>query len=132
MPGIAARLGHDVHDRTGVASVFRTELVGHQNVLRNKLGIRDEESGAADAVVIVVLAVDLLVIVATAQAVRAEADAAVLVRERIVTNRADARNKQRQVVQTFVFLQTGERGKRGSREGVGDLGLRGFNQWGVG
>jgi len=60
MPGVAARLGDDVDYRTCVAAVFRTELIGDKHILlATKSVVGKEKARAADAIVIVVLAVNL-------------------------------------------------------------------------
>ena len=69
MPSIGARFGDDIHNRAGVASIFRAKLIGDQNILLNKFAVSHEKSWAAHAIVVVVLTIDLLVIVATAKSV---------------------------------------------------------------
>src|SRR6185312_14418941 len=63
MPRVAARFRDYVHHRTRIASVFRPELVGNQNVLVDPLGIRHEQAWAGYAVVVVVLTINLLIVV---------------------------------------------------------------------
>src|SRR5258708_3817180 len=103
VPGVGARLGDDVDHRTGVASVFRTEVVGDDHVLLNEVGVADEQRGTADAVVVVVLAVDLLVVIAAAQTVTGK-PSAVGVGEVVAARGHDARNDQSQTVQSLVLL----------------------------
>src|SRR5215469_13534575 len=98
MPVVSALLGDDVDYRTGVPAIFRAKLVGHDYILLHKLGIADEQSRAADAVVVVVLAVDFLVVVAAAQTVTGDAGA-VRIREVVTAAGSDARHKQRQTIQ---------------------------------
>ena len=80
-------LGDDVHHRTGIAAVFRTELVGDQHVLLHKLRVLNEKAWTADAVIVVVLTVNLLIVVATPQTVYCKSLSAVGVREAL--SRAD-------------------------------------------
>ena len=84
MPGVGTGLGDDVYDRPGITPVLRPELVGDKNVLLNKFGVGNEQAGAADAVIIIVLSVDLLVIVAPAQTVHGKSGAAVGVGKPVV------------------------------------------------
>src|SRR5262249_39523088 len=122
--------GDDVHHRTGVASVFRPKLAGDQNVLLDKLRIGDKQTGTADAVVIVVLSVNLLVIVTSAKTVNREPGAAVGVGEPVVARRGDARDKQRQVVKPLVFSNAGEGCELCAGKSIRHLRLCCFNQWG--
>src|SRR5579859_4635599 len=111
MPGIGTRFCDDVHHRTGVASVLRTKLAGDQDVLLNKFGVRDKKARAADAVVIIILAVDLLVIVASAQAVHGKSSAAIGIGKSVVACGNYARNEQSQIIQALVFSDAGKRGQ---------------------
>ncbi len=77
VPTISSRFCDDIHNRAGVASIFRAKLIGDQNILLNKFAVSHEKSRAAHAIVVVVLAIDLLVIVATAKAVYRKALSAV-------------------------------------------------------
>src|SRR5262249_2152392 len=108
VPAVGSGFGDDVHHRTGVASVFRPKLAADQNVLLDKLRTGAKQTGTADAVVIVVLSVNLLVIVTSAKTVNREPGAAVGVGEPVVARRGDARDKQRQVVKPLVFSNAGE------------------------
>jgi hypothetical protein len=69
VPRVSTGFGDDVHHRTGVAAVLRTELVGDQHVLLHKLRVLNEKAWTADAVIVVVLTVNLLIVVATPQTV---------------------------------------------------------------
>ena len=69
VPGIAAGFRDDVNHRTGIAAILRAKIVGNKHVLLHEFHIADKQPGAAYAVVIVVLTVNLLVIVAAAQTV---------------------------------------------------------------
>ena len=69
MPGIGTRFGDDVYNRTGIASVFGTELVGDEDVLLHEFRIGNEQARASDAIVVVILTVNLLVIVAAAESI---------------------------------------------------------------
>src|SRR6266481_6647095 len=125
MPDVTTTLGDDVDHRSAVASVFRTKLVGHDNVLPHKFGIAHEQGRTADAVVVVVLAVNLLVVVASALAVGGE-PRAVRVGKCLVARIDYARNEQGQTIQTFVFLQTGKGMQRLTGKCIGDLRLGGL------
>src|ERR1043166_552049 len=92
MPCVGSRFCDDVHHGSGIASVFRTELVGHENILLDKLGIGNEEARTSHAVVVIILTVNLLVIVAAAQAVDSESRTAVRVGKPVV---ACCRNSDR-------------------------------------
>src|SRR5262249_16741489 len=104
------------------------KVVCNQNVLLHEFGIAQEQPWATDAVVVIVLAVNLLVVVAPAQAVDGESGAAVGVGESVVACGNHAGNKQRQVVQTLVLLNSGKGLQRGAGEGVGGLGSVSGNQ----
>src|SRR5215469_11708734 len=107
MPGVCAGFSDDVYYRAGVAAILRAKLVGHQNVLLHKLRVADKQGGATNAVVIVVLTVDLLVIIAATQAVHGETHSVGV--GKVVVTRADYTwNKQRQVIQPFVLLNASE------------------------
>src|SRR5262249_23496794 len=127
MPGVAALLGDDVDYRTRVAPILRAKLVGDKHVLLNEFRVAYEQARAADAVVIVVLAIDFLVIVAAAQPVAGNTGA-VGVRKVVAAARCYTGNKQRHAVQAFVLLNAGKTVQHDPAEGVGDLRLRCVNQ----
>src|SRR5262252_9180513 len=84
MPIVASRLRYNIDNRTGIAPVLRTKLVGDDDILLHELRIRKKQSGSANAVVIVVLAIDLLVVVASTQTIDRK-PRAIGIRERIVS-----------------------------------------------
>ena len=69
MPDIRTLFSADIDHRAGIAAVFRTKVVGDGLVLTHKLGISHKYLWAADRIVVVVLPVNLLVIVSSAQSV---------------------------------------------------------------
>src|SRR3979490_682965 len=121
MPGVAARFGNDIYHRTGIASVFRAELVGDKNVLVDPFDVGNKNAWSGDAVIVVILTVALLVIVATAKAVDGESCTTGEVGKVIVAAGGDAGNKQSQVVQSFILLHAGHGGEHRAAKGVGDL-----------
>ena len=103
-------------------------MVRHQNVLLHKFRVGDEQRWAGNAIVVIVLAVDLLVIVSAAQSVGRKSLPAVEVGEIIVAGGNHAGNEQSEIVQTLVFLDAGESVQLRAGEGIGNLRLRRFNQ----
>src|SRR6185312_468402 len=128
MPCVAAAFGDQVDHRTGVTSVLRAEIVGDDDILPHKLGITNKQCGPCDAVVIVVLTVDLLVVVAPAKSIHSEPAAAIGVREILISCRSYSRYEECQIVEALVLLNPGKARENGSGEGVCDLCLRSFNQ----
>src|SRR5262245_31356141 len=129
MPGIRSRLGDDIYDGTRIATVFRAELVGHNHVLLNEFGIAQEKAWTADAVVVVILPVDLLVVTTAAQAIDRESHT-VSIRKVVATAIANSGDEQRKIVQSLVFLDAGKCLKFGSTESVRNLGLRCLDEGG--
>src|ERR1041385_5916668 len=108
VPCVGAGFCNDVHHRAGIASVLRAKLAGDQDVLLNEFGVRKEKARTTDAVVVIILAVDLLVIVAAAQAIHGKSRAAIGVGKSIVAGGNYAGNKQGQVVESLIFSDPGK------------------------
>src|SRR6185437_12186273 len=128
MPGVASGLCDYIDHRTCIAPVFRTELVGDDHVLADEFGVRQEQPGSADAVVIVILPVDFLVVIAAAQAVAGESSS-VCIGEVVAARCNHTRNKKSEPVKSFILLNSGKAAQGGSGKSIGYLRLRGFNQW---
>src|SRR6185437_7789673 len=89
-----------------------------------------EQARTTYRVVVVVLAINLLVVIATTQSVGRESLTTVGVGKSIVANRNNAWHEQRQVIKPLVFLDARKCGKCRPSESVGHLRLSGLNQWG--
>ena len=75
MEFVAARLRHDVNDRSGVASILRGKIIGDDLVFRHLALVVNEQRGAANTQIVIVRAVNLKVIRSTAISVDREARA---------------------------------------------------------
>src|ERR1041385_4118488 len=121
VPCVGAGFCDDVHHRAGIAPVLRAKLAGDQDILLDEFGVRKEKARTTDAVVIIILPVDLLVIVAAAQAVHGKSGAAVGVGKSIVAGGDYAGNEQGQVIKSLILSDTGKRGQLCSGKSVRDL-----------
>src|SRR6185312_5768005 len=93
MPVVASRFGDDVDYRTGIAAVLGAKLICDDNVLTHPLRVRHEQTRTGNAVVIVILSIDLLVVIASAQPVDGKSLTTVEVREVVVTRRSYSGNE---------------------------------------
>src|SRR5262249_55435398 len=124
MPSVRPGFRDDVHHRSRIATVFWTELIRDQYILVYPFGIGHKQPRSSDAIVVIVLPVNLLVIIASTDTVYAETLAAVEVGKVVVAGRTYAGDKERQVVQAFIVLHADEGRKNLRCEGIGHLRLR--------
>jgi len=60
---IRASLSTDVYNRTGIAPVFRAEVVRYDLIFIDEMWIGKSQTRSANRIVVIVLAIDLLVVV---------------------------------------------------------------------
>ena len=99
---VASRLSDNVYDRTRVAAIFRAEVTCRDLIFLNKCRVGHEQGRTSDGVIVVILTIDLLVVVPTADTIDFKARTVGIRKPQIPVAR-NARNRQRQEVQALVF-----------------------------
>src|SRR6266850_7591807 len=125
---VGSRLGDDVDNRTGVASIFWAEVTCGDLIFRDEFGVGYGQAWAGNGIVVVVLSVDLLVVVASPETIDSKARA-VGIGEAQVAVIHHPGHGQRQIVQPLVLQDAGKSRNISGRERIRDLRLRTLNQW---